>query len=57
MEIQKTWIVKRYNEYIKMHMTKDGSYFIEGSLYIDNAYRLIKIKEETAKEYLRFKIT
>ena len=52
MEIQKTWIVKRYNEYIKMHMTKDGSYFIEGSLYMDNAYRLIKIKEETAKEYL-----
>jgi hypothetical protein len=50
-EIQKTWVVKRYNEYVKMHMTKDGSYFIEGKSYIDNVYRLIKITKESANEY------
>jgi hypothetical protein len=54
MEIQKTWIVKRYNEYVKLHITTDCEYFIEGSLDADNAYRLIKIKEETAKEYLNY---
>ncbi len=50
-EIEKTWVVKRYNEYVKMHMTKDGSYFIEGKSYMDNVYRLIKITKESANEY------
>ena len=56
MEIQKTWIVKRYNEYVKLHITTDCEYFIERFSYMGNPYRLIKIKEETAKEYLSYLI-
>ena len=52
MEIVKTWIVKKYNEYVKLHKTSSGDYFLEGMSYSGNVYRLIEIRKKHAIQYL-----